>query len=237
MLKALLIGLLIAALAGGVARPAAASCANLTADQQFAHAHVVFDAVALTGPTATGFERFHVLRYLKSSGPQLIQVSTGRAISMISSIAITPRPGEMWRIYAKRLANGLFDTNECLGSRRLLPASGEPPGQQWLPTLTIAGRSGIRSLTEDDRVTGKVASASVRRGELLRLRFNFQPLTVTIRHGRSPGKRLNPQQAVTWRVPASGSYVVRLTATWARKYGSETVQFTSRFSIRLTAHP
>lgn len=214
-----------------------------TADQQFAGADVIFDGVALDGPTATGIERFRVLRYIKSSGPQLIQVDTGRRVQVdagrrvfvFSTISITATPGETWRIYAKHLAAGLFRTDLCLGSRRLSVADAEPPAPQWLPTLTVAGRFGTRSLLENDDPTGQVSSASVRRGELLRFRFNFRPTSVTIQHRRSRYRRLPPQQAVTWRVLATGTYLVRLTAVWTKQDGSETVRFTSRFLIRLTA--
>ncbi len=235
MPRGLLLFFLIAAFAGGVARPAAASCVHLTADQQFAGADVIFDAVALDGPTPTGIERFRVLRYVKSSGPVLIQVSTERRVFVFSSIAITATPGETWRIYAKRLAGGFFETNLCLGSRRLSVASAEPAGSQWLPTLRVESRFGARSFLENDGATGKVSSASVRRRELLRLRFNFQPTSLTIQHGRAPTQLLRPQQDLTWHVPAGGTYLVRLTATGTRQEGSETVRFTSRFLIRLSA--
>lgn len=238
MPRALLLVFLIAAGAGSVARPAAASCVGQTTDQQFAGADVIFEGVALDGPTATGIERFHVLRYVKSSGPQLIQVDTGRRVQgplfVFSTTSITATPGETWRIYAKHLAAGLFRTDLCLGSRRLSVAGAEPPAPQWLLTLTVAGRFGTRSLLENDDPAGQVSSASVRRGELLRFRFNFQPTSVTIGYGRSRPQFLPAQQAVTWRVRASGTYLVRLAATWTKQHGSETVRFTSRFLIRLT---
>ena len=237
MPRALLLVSLVAALAGGVAQRAAASCVGLTADQQFALADVIFDGVALDGPTASGLERFRVLRYVKSSGPQLIQVETGRRLfadsTMISTTSITARPGETWRIYAK-LRDGFVRTDQCLGSRRLSVAGGDPADPQWLPTLTVAGRFGTRALRESDHATGGVPSASVRKGELLTFRFNFQPTSVLLQR-RSRHQLLRPQQTVAWRVSATGTYLVRLTATWTRQEGSETVRFTSSFSIRLTA--
>ena len=234
MPRALLLVSLVAALAGGVAQRAVASCVGLTADQQFALADVIFDGVALDGPTATGVERFRVLTYLKSSGPQLIHIETGRRTNAWSSVAIAAKPGERWRIYARRHADGRYDTNQCNGSRRLAPAAADPADPQWLPTLTLAGRFGMRSLVESDGAPGPVPSASVRKGELLTFRFNFQPTSVLLQR-RSRHQLLRPQQTVAWRVSATGTYLVRLTATWTRQEGSETVRFTSSFSIRLTA--
>jgi hypothetical protein len=107
-----------------LAAPASASCIPMTAAQQRARAHVIFDGIALDGPTATGIERFRVIRYRKGTGPRIVRVSTGRKRypgggGVVTSVSITARRGETWRIYARRLRPGVFQTNVCDGSRRL----------------------------------------------------------------------------------------------------------------------
>ena len=42
----------------------------MTAAQQRARAHIIFKGVALDGLTATGIQRFRVIRYLKGKGPK-----------------------------------------------------------------------------------------------------------------------------------------------------------------------
>jgi hypothetical protein len=119
------IGILSAILASLLfAGSAAASCVLTTRAEQRARAAVIFDGVAFGGPTTTGFERFRVTRYLKGSGPRIFVVSTGRKRfagggGMVTSVSITARRGEIWRIYARRLTSRSFQANVCDGSRRL----------------------------------------------------------------------------------------------------------------------
>src|SRR5580765_280275 len=61
------------------AADAHASCAPVSASERWTRAAVIVDARALEGPTATGVQRFHVLRYLKGGGPAVIRVATGVA--------------------------------------------------------------------------------------------------------------------------------------------------------------
>jgi hypothetical protein len=103
---------------------ATASCVPMTAAQQRARAHIIFNGVALDGPTATGIERFRVIRYLKGKAPRIVRVSTGRKRyagggGVVTSVSIDARRGETWRIYARRLRPGIFQTTVCDGSRRL----------------------------------------------------------------------------------------------------------------------
>jgi hypothetical protein len=107
-----------------LAAPAAASCIPLTPAQQRARAHVIFDGVALDGPTATGIQRFRVVRYRKGTGPRIIRLSTGRKVypgggGVVTSVSIIAARGQTWRIYARRLRPGVFQSNVCDGSRRL----------------------------------------------------------------------------------------------------------------------
>ena len=92
--------------------------------EQRARADIIFDAVALDGPTATGVERFRVLRYRKGAGAQIVRVRTGRKRfatggGMTTSVSITAARGQTWRIFARRVRRGLFDTNVCDGSQRI----------------------------------------------------------------------------------------------------------------------
>jgi len=117
ILSSLLAGLVLAA-------SAAASCVPMTFAQQRARADIIFDGVALDGPTSTGIERFRVVRYRKGRGPQIVRLRTGRKRyagggGVVTSVSIDARRGETWRIFARRLSPGLFETNMCDGSRRL----------------------------------------------------------------------------------------------------------------------
>jgi hypothetical protein len=117
MLSVVLAGLVLA-------QEAAASCIHMTAARQRARAHVIFVGVALDGPTATGIERFRVTRYLKGKGPRIVRLSTGRkrypdGSGVVTSVSIDARRGETWRIYARRLRPGVFQTTVCDGSRRV----------------------------------------------------------------------------------------------------------------------
>ena len=218
--------LVVIAIAGAVARPAVASCVPLTAEQRFAMADVIFDGVALDGATATGIERFRVVRYVKGSGPEVARVATGRTTRSITSVAIAPVPGETWRIYARRRPDGTFATDECIGSRRLEAA------RPWTPAATVSGPFGTRSLAAVSG--GRVTSVSVRRGGSVRFRFNFRPVRVVVSY-RGRVQRLTARRVVTWRVPALGTYVVRVTAAGTRVAGADAVPFTSRFALRVTA--
>jgi len=117
ILSSLFAGLVLAA-------SAAASCVPMTAAQQRARADVIFDGVALDGPTSTGIERFRVIGYRKGPGPKVIRLRTGRKLlpdgsGTTTSVSIDADRGERWRIFARRLRRGLYETNVCDGSRRL----------------------------------------------------------------------------------------------------------------------
>ena len=114
----------VAAVGLAIAASAAASCVPMTAAQQRARANIIFDGVALGGPTASGIERFRVVRYLKGTGTRVVRLRTGRKLfsngtGMTTSVSIDAARGEKWRIFARRVRAGLFETNVCDGSRRL----------------------------------------------------------------------------------------------------------------------
>ena len=108
-----------------LAPPAAeASCIPSTPAQQRARATVIFDGVALEGPTATGIQRFRVLRYLKGRGPRVVRVATGNrrradGTGSVTSVSVVAARGQKWRIFARGSAWRVVETNVCDGSRRL----------------------------------------------------------------------------------------------------------------------
>jgi hypothetical protein len=106
------------------ASTANASCLPTTAAEQQARADVIFDGVALEGPTASGVQRFRVTRYRKGRGPRVVRVNTGyvrRAdgTGTITSVSIVVRRGQRWRILGRGSARKVLQTNVCDGSRRL----------------------------------------------------------------------------------------------------------------------
>jgi hypothetical protein len=106
------------------ASTANASCLPTTAAEQQARADVIFDGVALEGPTASGVQRFRVTRYRKGQGPRVVRVNTGyvrRAdgTGTITSVSIVVRRGQRWRILGRGSARKVLQTNVCDGSRRL----------------------------------------------------------------------------------------------------------------------
>lgn len=107
-----------------LAQPAAASCVAMTAAQKRARADIIFVGVALDGPTTSGIERFRATRFLKGNARRIVRLSTLRKIypgggGVTTSVSINAKPGETWRIYARRLRPGIFRTTVCDGSRRL----------------------------------------------------------------------------------------------------------------------
>jgi hypothetical protein len=92
--------------------------------EQRARADVIFDGVALEGPTRTGRQRFRVTRYRKASGSRIVRVYTGRirradGTVVLSTVSVNADRGQRWRIYARRTASGALRTSVCDGSRRL----------------------------------------------------------------------------------------------------------------------
>jgi hypothetical protein len=115
--RAILLATCLAGLA--LAGTAAGSCIPMTAAQQRARADLIFDGVALDGPTGNGIQRFRVLRYRKGTGARVLLVRTGRTKTVITSVSVNAARGQTWRIFARRLRSGLYETNVCDGSRRL----------------------------------------------------------------------------------------------------------------------
>ena len=105
------------------AATARASCLPATAAEQRARADVIFDGVALDGPTATGVQRFKVTRYRKGRGPAIVRVQTGTirradGTGSTTSVAIFVKRGERWRIFGRGSAHKSLQTSICDGSRR-----------------------------------------------------------------------------------------------------------------------
>ena len=103
---------------------AEASCIYQTPAEQRARADIVFDGVALEGPTATGVQRFEVTRYRKGRGPAIVRVQTGHKVradgsGSTTSVSIVVRKAQRWRIFARGSTRKILQTNICDGSRRL----------------------------------------------------------------------------------------------------------------------
>jgi len=119
------LGLALAAVATAMlvaATAAPALCIRQTAAQQRARADVIFDGVALEGPTATGVQRFKVSRYRKARGPVIVRVQTGNRVfadgsGSTTSLSIRVRKGQRWRIFARGNPRKVLQTNICDGSR------------------------------------------------------------------------------------------------------------------------
>ena len=106
-----------------VAVAAKASCVRISPAEQRARADVIFDGVALEGPTPTGVQRFRVTRYLKGRGPGVVRVRTGyvrRADGgvLVTSVSVVAARGQRWRIFARGSARKVLQTSVCDGSRR-----------------------------------------------------------------------------------------------------------------------
>jgi hypothetical protein len=114
----------VAAVGGGIVVAAAeASCIQMSPAEQRARAHVIFDGVALQGPTPTGVQRFRVTRYLKGRGPMVVRVRTGyvrRAdgTGSVTSVSVVAARGQRWRIFARGSPRKILRTTVCDGSRR-----------------------------------------------------------------------------------------------------------------------
>ena len=119
-----LVWLVVAATIGAIfAAGADASCIPMSPAEQRARANVIFDGVALEGPTATGVQRFRVIRYLKGRRPTVVRVNTGNVrradgSGSVTSVSVVALRGQRWRIYARGSAGKVLQTSVCDGSRR-----------------------------------------------------------------------------------------------------------------------
>ena len=105
------------------ASAAHASCVPTVAADQRARADVIFDGIAIDGPTATGVQRFRVIRYVKGNGPRVVRVNTGTTrradgSGSVTSVSILVKRGERWRIFAEGSPRKVLRTSVCAGSRR-----------------------------------------------------------------------------------------------------------------------
>lgn len=125
MTRKLLIACVAAAVTAALlASTAQASCIRSSPTEQRARASVIFDGVALDGPTRTGVQRFRVTRYLKGSGPGIVRVNTGYirrpdGTVTLTSVSLIVKRNERWRIFGRGSAKLILQSNACDGSRRL----------------------------------------------------------------------------------------------------------------------
>ena len=105
-----------------LAGAASASCIVQTPAEQRARADVIFDGIALEGPTATGVQRFKVTRYHKGRGPVIVRVQTGTirradGTGSTTSVALFVKRGARWRIFARGNPRKILTSTHCDGSR------------------------------------------------------------------------------------------------------------------------
>ena len=117
---------LVAVAVGLSASSAYASCIPSTPAQQRARASVIFEGIALEGPTATGIQRFRVSRYVKGRGPRIVRVNTGHirradGTGTITSVSLLVKRNDRWRIFARGSAQKILQSSACDGSRQLKP--------------------------------------------------------------------------------------------------------------------
>jgi hypothetical protein len=106
-----------------LALAAVAACALESPSERWERAAIIVDARALEGPTATGVQRFRVIRYLKGGGPAVIRVATGVTRNPDGSGAASGEGlfvtrGQRWRIFASASSRGVIRTSVCDGSWR-----------------------------------------------------------------------------------------------------------------------
>jgi hypothetical protein len=112
----------LVAVAASLATTARGSCIASTPTELRARADVIFDGVALEGPTATGVQRFRVKRFVKGAGPPVVRVRTGTirrpdGTGMTTSVSLFVKKGERWRIFAQGSSRKVVRTTLCDGSR------------------------------------------------------------------------------------------------------------------------
>jgi hypothetical protein len=100
-----------------------ASCVRATVAEQRARADVIFDGVAIEGPTSTGVQRFRVTGYMKGGGPRVVRVQTGTVkradgSGSVTSVGISVRRDERWLIFAEGSPRKVLRTSVCAGSRK-----------------------------------------------------------------------------------------------------------------------
>ena len=153
------IAALVATIAASLAWTGSAfpSCITRTPDQQMQSADVVFDGVALEGPTATGVQRFRADRYLKGNGADVVPVSTGvvarpDGTGSTTSVSVDAAAGERWRVYATRSPDGSgLETSVCSGSRKLAGQSGPATATATTPPASFDSAP-EHAAAADDRV-------------------------------------------------------------------------------------
>jgi hypothetical protein len=123
MRKLTTLAVTVALAAGIFAVAAEASCIRMSPAEQRARADVIFDGVALEGPTARGVQRFRVSRYLKGAGPRVVRVNTGNVrrpdgTGSVTSVSVVAARGQRWRIFARGSPRKVLRTSVCDGSRR-----------------------------------------------------------------------------------------------------------------------
>lgn len=130
----------------GPAGPAGASCLSTNKIKAHIQADVVFDGVALEGPTVPHGDQeiltspisFRVTTYLKGEGPPVVKVDggtppplePGQPVGPFRTTLLAARPGQAWRIYGAGSPAGVLSASSCTSYR----VGGEEPFERLGPT-------------------------------------------------------------------------------------------------------
>lgn len=150
--------------------PAAASaaCSQRPLDQIAREVPVVVTAKAQPGPLARGGigllspATFKVVAYDHGSGPQEIKVQTalsdGPGGLVAAADGVNPSAGQTWRLWGTLGADGVLQTNVCLGSTLA--------GIRQTPSLAVGQRSAALRSASFDGVArgGQLPTVTVPRG-------------------------------------------------------------------------
>jgi hypothetical protein len=103
----------------------------------------------------------------------------------------------------------------------------------WRTTATLSPDGGASSVHADGFpfARGLVPLVAVRLGERIRVR-SLRPVdSLAVRYARRPPVSFGPVQTVSWRVPASGTYVVAITVASS----TPAIRSTAEYVLRLRA--
>jgi hypothetical protein len=103
----------------------------------------------------------------------------------------------------------------------------------WSTTTTLSPDGSANTVHADGFpfARGVVPLVAVRLGERIRLRSLRPADGIAVRYARRPPASFGPAQTVSWRVPASGTYVVAITVASS----SPTMRSTAEYVLRLRA--
>lgn len=147
---------------------AGAACAQRPIDQIAREVPIVVTAKAQPGPVARNGvgllapATFKVVAYDKGSGPTDLKVQTALSAGpgglTANSVGVNPSAGQTWRLWGTIGADGVMQTNVCLGSTLA--------GIRHTPSLAVGARSATLRVSSLDGVArgGQLPTVTVPRG-------------------------------------------------------------------------